>query len=190
MSWSNAGLLSNTSTQADHVLDVTDPDYGAVPNDGQNDYDAIQQAIIDARVLSGLSIIYFPPGTYDIYSQIDLTYLDNNIVFQGAGSNQTTLKFTAGSNTKCFKIHGYQTSTLIYLSTGVPKGSKDLYGNNINSLQVGDWIRLSEYHHGIHDSWAYGSIGQITQLVNIQGNHAITKDEASKYYSYANGTRF
>lgn len=188
--WTNAGLLPNTPTVADNVFNVTDPEFGAVPNDGQNDFNAIQQAIISARSETGLSIIYFPPGTYDIYSRIELTANDNNIVFQGAGSDQTILRFTVGHTTQCFYIHGYQTGTIIYLSSSIPKGSKDIYGNNMSFVQAGDWIRLSEYHHGVHSSWAYGSIGQITQLVNIQGNHAVMKDEASKYYSYGNGTRF
>lgn len=186
--WTNAGLLPNTPTVADNFFDVTN--YGAVPNDGQNDFDAVQQAIMDARSAPGLSIIYFPPGTYDIHSRIELTHLDNNIVFQGAGSNHTTLKFNVGHTTQCFYIHGHQTSTLVNAILAIPKGSKDFYGDNMGSVQTGDWIRLSEYHHGVHSSWAYGSIGQITQLVNVQGNHGTMKDEASKSYSYANGTRF
>lgn len=190
--WTNAGLLPNTPTQADTVLDVTD--YGAVPNDGQNDFNAIQQAISEARNTSGLSIIYFPPGTYDIHSRIELTHLDNNIVFQGAGSNQTTLKFTVGHTTQCFYIHGYQTGTIINLDQSISKGSQNLYGNGMNNFQTGDWIRLSEYNYPVHNSslnpftsnWAHGCVGQISQIESVQqANHAIMKDKASKNYSVA-----
>ncbi|MEJ2657332.1 MAG: glycosyl hydrolase family 28-related protein [Desulfobacterales bacterium] len=136
--WTNAGLLPNTPTVASNLVDVTDPEYGAIPNDGQNDFEAIHDAILAARSNPGLTIIYFPPGTYNINSRIDLTYLDNDIVFQGAGSNQTVLKFTVGHTTQCFYIHGYQTSTAVYLSASVSKGSRDLYGNNISSLRAGE----------------------------------------------------
>lgn len=46
------------------VIDVTAAPYGAVPDDGQDDTVAIQQALADHP--SGNRIFYFPDGTYDI----------------------------------------------------------------------------------------------------------------------------
>lgn len=46
------------------VIDVTAEPYGAVPDDGQDDTAAIQQALNDYT--SGNTIFYFPDGTYDL----------------------------------------------------------------------------------------------------------------------------
>jgi hypothetical protein len=92
--WINAGLLPGTSFEAVDVYNVIN--YGAVPNDGQNDYSAVMAAINAAQATEGLSIVYFPAGTYNINSTINLSRTGSSmgysdIVLQGAGSNQTIL---------------------------------------------------------------------------------------------------
>jgi len=194
--WFRAGLLENTPQYADHLFDVID--FGADPEDnGNDDYPAIHQAILAARDSFGLSIIYFPPGTYNIQSPIELTYLDSNIVFQGAGSEQSTLKFNISETSQCFNIHGYQTDTLIFLDSDIPKDSRDLYGSGLDALQPGDWIRLSEYNFDLYNdndkpspnNWAQGSVGQITRIESVSASHAVMKDKASKGYSDNNDLR-
>ena len=188
--WSNAGLLNNTPTIADHIFNVTNPAYD---DDDDTNFDGeIEAALNDAKSASGTSIIYFPAGTYNIHSTIYLHIDDNgsNIIFQGAGADKTTLNFFIGNDKNCFKISGKQNSTIIYLNNGIPKGSKSISGNGINTLNVGDWIRLCEFSHGVFDDWAQHSIGQITQIASINGNSATMKDEASKDYSYGNNLRF
>jgi len=69
--WTNAGLLPETSFEAVDVYNVIN--YGAVPNDGQNDYSAVMAAINAAQAAAGLSIVYFPAGTYNINSTINLS---------------------------------------------------------------------------------------------------------------------
>ena len=95
--WTNAGLLPGTSFDAVDVYSVVD--YGAVPNDGQNDYSAVVAAINAAQAAAGLSIVYFPAGTYNINSTINLSRTTSSmgysdIVLQGAGSDETLLRFT------------------------------------------------------------------------------------------------
>jgi len=87
--WTNAGLLPGTSFEAVDVYNVNN--YGAIPNDGQNDYSAVMAAINAAQAAAGLSVVYFPAGTYNINSTINLSRTDasmgySNIVLQGAGS--------------------------------------------------------------------------------------------------------
>lgn len=98
--WTNAGLLPGTSFEAVDVYNVIN--YGAVPNDGQNDYSAVMAAINAAQATAGLSIVYFPAGTYNINSTINLSRTGSSmgysdIVLQGAGANQTILQFSVGS---------------------------------------------------------------------------------------------
>jgi hypothetical protein len=47
----------------DVVFDVTDPAYGAVPDDGLSDFDAFELAR-DAAAAAGGGVVYFPAGTY------------------------------------------------------------------------------------------------------------------------------
>ncbi len=46
------------------IVDVTAPEYGAIPNDGKDDTQAIQKAL--SRYPRGGKVIYLPNGVYDI----------------------------------------------------------------------------------------------------------------------------
>jgi len=76
--WTNAGLLPNTPTTAKHLFNVVN--YGAVPNDGQDDYSGINSAIEAAKNSGNTAIVYFLSGYYKITSTIDLSRmcLQNN----------------------------------------------------------------------------------------------------------------
>ncbi|APF19123.1 hypothetical protein Calab_3452 [Caldithrix abyssi DSM 13497] len=189
VNWSNAGLIWDNPINADHVFDVTAPKYR---DDNDSNFDGeIKNAIKDAENANGVSIIYFPAGSYTFNNTISINVdsNDSNIIFQGDGSDKTILNFYVGKNNYCFKIYGKQDLGPIYLNSGIQKGEKIISGNGINNLNVGDWIRLCEYSHGVADDWAQHSIGQITQIVNIEGNTAELKDEASKDYSFGNNLR-
>lgn len=184
LDWFNSGLLNNYTLTADIIFDVTDPVFGADPADNTfDDFPAIQAAIYAARNYEGLVIIYFPTGTYNIFSRIELMEQDSNLVFQGNGSDQTILKFEVGSGTQCFYIHGTKSETTHYLDQDIPKGSNLIYGSTLNSLNSGDWIRFSEFDYPVHSGWAIGTVGQISKIVNQTGNEATIKDIASKEYS-------
>ncbi|HET54530.1 MAG TPA: hypothetical protein ENN33_04865 [Ignavibacteria bacterium] len=134
--WTNAGSLSATPTTARHLFNVTT--YGAVPNDGQDDTNAIKSAINAAKVTGGVSIVYFPPGTYKISETIDLSRISSNendlgysnIIIQGAGSDQTLLEFSVSKDNNCFYIHGRALeNTRIILTSNVLKDNNTLSGN-------------------------------------------------------------
>ena len=94
LDWTNAGLLDNTPTVADHIFNITNPNYD---DNDDTDYDGeIEAALQDAINASGTSIIYFPQGSYTFHSTINLSVDDNanNIIFQGDGSNKTILNST------------------------------------------------------------------------------------------------
>lgn len=69
------------------VFNVTD--YGAIPNDGKDDIDAIQKAV-DACCASGGGIVKFPPGQFDfdvITQHRFVRVYCSNITIQGYGDN-------------------------------------------------------------------------------------------------------
>lgn len=183
--WTNAGLLPGTSFAAVDVYDVTV--YGAVPNDGQNDYSAIMAAVNAAQAAAGLSVVYFPAGTYNVNSTIHLSRTGSamgysDIVLQGAGSDQTILQFTVGSTNHCINVYGITSGGEYGLTDIVPKGSTQLERSDFLMFSVNDWIHLCEQYfpYGGDDSERF--VGQITQLSAIGAGQATMKDEASKEY--------
>lgn len=68
------------------VFDVTG--FGAVPNDGKDDQEAIQRAI-DAAEKAGGGVVFFPPGIYHVNSDLanrkPLRITSSGIVLRGSG---------------------------------------------------------------------------------------------------------
>lgn len=63
-------------------------DFGAVPNDGKDDIDAIQKAI-DAAAAAGGGIVVFPSGTFDFDVNTEKRFLSirhSDIIIRGNGS--------------------------------------------------------------------------------------------------------
>jgi hypothetical protein len=158
-----------------------------VPNDGQNDYSAVMAAINAAQATEGLSIVYFPAGTYNINSTINLSRTGSSmgysdIVLQGVGSNQTILQFSVGSTNSCINIYGVTSGGEYGLTDIVTKGSTLLVRSDFSMFNVNDWIHLCEEFFPYGGSESDRFVGQITQLSAIGAGQATIKDEASKEY--------
>ncbi|MBJ6368255.1 CBM96 family carbohydrate-binding protein [Snuella sedimenti] len=71
------------------VYNVTDPTYGAVPDDENSDQEAIQAAI-NAAEANGGGIVFFPAGEYlvntDPNNTSPITINSSNIILKGSGS--------------------------------------------------------------------------------------------------------
>src|SRR5688572_17077096 len=108
-------------------------DFGAKPNDGQNDASAIQAAINAARAGD---TVKFAAGTYNINTQL-LIRTGRDLAGVGVGSNGTTLQFSSPadkfaaiieqnasnvsihhfnirSNSGTFAANGFQTNLKLY----------------------------------------------------------------------------
>jgi len=182
--WDNAGLLNNTPKGAQHLLNVD--------NYSGTDDERARAALSDARNHSqagNTSIIYFPARTFYLQRSIRLQFPDSNIVFQGDGSNVTTLKFTFNHpDSNCFFIVGAESNPHITTLTGtVPYFTKNMQAYNLSGLNVGDWFRLSEYNHDVwweDVDWATGCVGQISRLASKTGNNGVMEDYAGRTYTY------
>jgi len=120
--WQNAGLYRCSPTVADTVFQVT-----LMPG---ADWDAkIDTAIARAKSFIDLdtskwAIIYFPEGTYTLNETIQLLPIHQKIIFQGASSSSTILKFAFNSSTpNCFEVIGYETTPRKALADPLNKGS-------------------------------------------------------------------
>lgn len=81
--------------------DVTSPKYGAVPNDGLNDYPAVQAAFMDAQKAKG-GIVLFPAGTYDLWPENKHVELVNGIPTARSGKPVPNSLFTVTSDNITF----------------------------------------------------------------------------------------
>lgn len=196
LSWTQAGLIGERQYYADHLLDVTQ--FGATKNNNSDD-DAvgINNAIAQAKTMDGLTIIYFPEGSYLIKSPILIdasTAGNGNLVFQGDGADKTFLTFELNnSNLDCFYLKGIQIGSddngYIGLTQDIPKDSKGLHANDFSSISDNSWIRLSEFDFDVYDSWAEGCVGQITKIHVMDPDYAEMEDPASKTYLASNDLR-
>lgn len=82
------------------TYDVTN--YGAIPNDGKDDTEAIQKTV-DAAGLAGGGIVTFPQGKFHVNmddSKLDIIRINySNIVMRGAGSGKDGTIIFSGSQT-------------------------------------------------------------------------------------------
>ena len=109
--------IETLTAQGYKVYDVTDPKYGAIPNDGKSDRVAFMKVLEEIASQTkqednnmtdryikenAKAIIYFPEGNYILQDEgskdrrIRISMSD--IVLKGAGKNKTTLEMTAANN--------------------------------------------------------------------------------------------
>ena len=73
-----------------NFIDVTDKEYGAIPDDGKDDLPAFEKAVADARKQN--KNIYIPEGTFHLSNVWRVNV--ENITITGAGMWYTNLQFT------------------------------------------------------------------------------------------------
>lgn len=109
--------IETLTAQGYKVYDVTDPKYGAIPNDGKSDRAAFMKVLEEIasetkqedlnmtdRYIkeNAKAIIYFPEGNYILQDEDSkdrrIRISMSDIVLKGAGRNKTTLEMTAANN--------------------------------------------------------------------------------------------
>lgn len=165
--WVNAGL-DNSYSPPTTVIDITT--VGAIPNDGLNDYPSLQ-AIFSSFPTNGL-LIYFPSGTYNFSSGINLP---SNCTLKGSGSDSTHFIFDLGGTVaNCFNFIGTGSSSFYSVLGGLTKGSNQLIVSGATSLfSSGSRIEMRE-QNGSWDtnpaSWATYSVGHISTIDSIHSD--------------------
>lgn len=125
------------------IVDVTD--FGAVNSDSLSDVTAIYNAI--ASIDSG--IIYFPPGLYIIDDYITIS--KDNIVLRGAGNDSISgTRFympkssdeLSGTYAYLLNFTGSLSGPKHYMTESSKMGDRSVTLDNVNGLEVGDFIDL------------------------------------------------
>ncbi len=156
--------IGNAISRPANSLSVTD--YGAVANDGWDDYNAFAACIRDARD-SG-KIVWIPAGTFTLSQKIALEAA--NVTIQGAGMWYTTLEGAGAS----FHYSGsckFSDFSIMGVST-IRKDSEDLaafegVGNSNNVIILNIWIEHTKV--GV---WSYNTTNLMVQGCRIRNTYA------------------
>jgi Pectate lyase superfamily protein len=129
------------ATAADRI-NVTEPPYGAIPNDGGDDTNAI-----NAAMWSGQSI-YFPPGTYNYTGSVVIP-ANTSYRFYGDGPGVSTIIFTGNPYTG---FYGYNMGSATLEIDGLTLKANSKYcGTGIyavfNQAGATDKVRTATIHN-------------------------------------------
>ena len=162
--WKIAGL-NDTTTLDFEWIDLAQ--YG-VDTNGILPCDVVVDSLLALVYPTGV-ILQFPAGTF-LFN--DPKQIPSNCVIRGQGANATTIKIDLGGTGNGFNIQGSQSAIdTSYLMINAFKDSNKMVVFNAASYAVGDWIRICQTDADlITSSWAIGSVGQIAQINNINGN--------------------
>lgn len=139
------------------LFDVTA--YGAIPNDGLSDRQALIDAIAAAEV-NGSGIIYFPAGRFILHSEGDpdesIRITKSRIIIRGAGSGAggtelfmktpippKDLTQMWASPSMILFDGGYTSGKVSDVTADAPRGSFSVQLATVGNLKVGQWVILS-----------------------------------------------
>ncbi len=177
--WSRAGLSEEIE---DPQLFISVTEFGAVGNGISDDTEAVLAAIQSAG--EEAATILFPVGTYLITQPV---YFHSELCFKGDGSGNTHLKFSlASDNESCLNITSSQNNEFMALSDGYQQNSTTLWVEGEMAIQSGDFVEIQQ-ENGEWDcepaDWAQNSVGQVIEVVSVNGNQLVLKDPLRIDYS-------
>lgn len=163
-------------------VDVTQPPYNAIPNDGLDDSQAFLDALADCP---DFHAVYVPNGVYTISSQ-RITVNRDHVVLRGQDMYQTILDFPKYLNEIYIQEVGYENPAFDDGSngarhTGTPKGFFRVEGGTERSIEnftfrfrnqrkMGHWEHKGasaiSYSDGVTDSW-------VRNIYVLNGDHGI-----------------
>lgn len=180
--WSRAGLQDSVPAYSNVVSIMS---YGGVADGVTANDVAFQNA--KAALNNQPGIISFPGGSYLFNSSINLS---DSIVLQGAGAASKLLFDLGGNAQDMINIQGTLGATIWDVTQYISKNDTFIYLDSTTGLSTGDWIFLYGNDSSIvFSNWAYGSVGQIFRIRNIQGNKITTDMPARRDYSLAFSAR-
>lgn len=165
--WSSAGL-DTPFTLPENTVNVND--FGALGNNIANDAPAIQAAINAVSASGGL--VYFPAATYLLQAEL---HLPSGVSLQGAGANNTQLRFDlANSGNTCINVNGSVSGAYTNVTSGFSLGSTTLTVSDATGFAAGHFVELVQDNNSTWDTqpiaWAAESKGQMLRIAAVNGN--------------------
>lgn len=165
--WSQAGMQDSVPVY-NNTVDIMN--YGGVA-DGITPNDIPFQNALAA--LNGQpGTILFPAGDYLFNQSISLR---DSTVLKGTGTASKLLFDLSGNTQNMINLQGSIGNTIWNVNQYIHRNDTLLALDNTTGLAIGDWVLLYGNDSSIlFSDWAYGSVGQIFRIKDIQGNTLIT----------------
>ena len=165
--WTLAGLRDTTTIG---FLEINMQDQGAI-GDGITPNDNIIDKVLSSKTDEEI-ILNFPTGDFLFNNTINLP---SNVIIRGQGAESTSFTMDLGGAGHSICVQGSSinsdTSSIIQ---SAPKDSNYIFVLNTNSFAIGDWIQIIQNDSDLVTStWAYNTVGQIIEIINIQNNKLI-----------------
>lgn len=172
--WENAGLAESFDIPTNEVSIL---DFGADNTGTTSSNTAYSSAISSLNGTTGT--VYFPEGEYLFESGISIP---SNTVLKGE-SVETVLKFDLGGSGDAIRVTGTLHSQEHPLTTAVAKGSYTIEVSDGTAFEVGQLVRLGLDDENImFSSWAHGTLGQVNEIIDINGNILELADPLNRAY--------
>lgn len=173
--WSHAGLQDSipSYTNVVSILSYGGIADGVTPNDTP-----FQNALAALNGQPGT--ILFPAGSYLFAHSISLP---DSTVLQGTGSTSKLLFDLAGNTQDMINIQGSLGANIWGVSQYLSKNDTTIYLDSTTGLNIGDWVILYGNDSSLlFSDWAYGSVGQIFHIKDIQANKIVTDMPSRRDY--------
>ncbi len=172
--WNLAGLTMDIQAPQNQVSVM---DFGA-DSTGVNICNSAYTAAI-ASLNGSAGTIFFPEGEYFFNAAIAVP----DSVFLKGESTNTQLNFDPGGIGSLIQLTGSTISTQVELATNGIKGTYQIELADASALIIGDIIRTGMFDGDLMFSpWAYGKLGQIIEVVGIDGNTLTLADPLNHHY--------
>lgn len=173
--WENAGSTDPIVPSEDEV-DITD--HGADPTGAVSANTAYSNAIAELEGAAGT--IFFPEGTYLFTSGIHVP----DSVFLIGESSATELRFDLSGSGNMIHMTGTLAGTQYPLAETAVKGTAEVELEDGSTFLPGDVIRLYEFDEDLmFSSWAYGTLGQVVEITEVNGNTLTLADPLNHDYT-------
>ncbi|MFN5324292.1 MAG: glycosyl hydrolase family 28-related protein [Bacteroidota bacterium] len=166
--WHLAGLDSNYNAPTS-VIDITA--FGAIPDDGADDFSALQAAFVSAGSNGG--IIQFPSGRFHFNSTV---FVPSNCIIKGVSSDSTVFEFNLNNaQANSFNFSGNGATPFHNIIDTLNRGGRVVVLDSvaITSYSIGDRVEIRQLNGSWNTSpatWAEYSLGHVSTVDSISGN--------------------
>lgn len=166
--WHLAGLDSNFN-EPSVIFDITS--FGAIPDDGIDDYPALQAAFASG-IANGM-VVQFPSGKFQFNSTV---FVPSNCIIRGTGSDSTIFEFNLNNTqTNSFNFSGSGATPYHSILDTINRGGNLIILDSAAAslYSAGDRIEIRQLNGAWNTNpatWAEYSIGHVSTVDSVSGN--------------------
>jgi hypothetical protein len=172
--WHLAGAPASLNAPTNEVL-LTD--FGNVLEDGATADAALTAAI--ASFGGGAGTVVFPEGHVVFQSTVTLP---DSIFLRGAEGG-SMLRFELPAQADLIRVTGAMSPTPMPLAQAAERGETSIVLEDASGIAAGDVVRLRmDDEDLVFSSWAHGTVGQVVEVLAVEGNELTLADPLNTWY--------